>query len=48
VSTVPADGVRQANVAVYTKTGLSAGSHTIVVTKLSGSWSTLDGFEFID
>ncbi|WP_436499851.1 right-handed parallel beta-helix repeat-containing protein [Actinokineospora sp. HUAS TT18] len=48
VSTVPADGVRQANVVVFSKTGLSAGSHTIVVTKLSGSWATLDGFEFID
>ena len=44
VSTVPADGVRHANVAVYTRTGLSAGTHTIVVTKLSGTYAVLDGF----
>ncbi|WP_436492573.1 hypothetical protein [Actinokineospora sp. HUAS TT18] len=44
VSTVPADGQRRANVAVFSKTGLSPGSHTIVVTKLSGQYAVLDGF----
>ena len=44
VSTVPADGVRHANVAVYTRTGLTAGTHTVVVTKLSGNYAVLDGF----
>lgn len=44
VSTVPADGQRHANVAVYTATGLAPGNHTIVVTKLSGTYTTLDGF----
>jgi hypothetical protein len=48
VSTVPSDGQRHSNVAVYTATGLSPGNHTIVVTKLSGTYSTLDGFNIID
>ncbi|MEV6012355.1 hypothetical protein AB0M29_36825 [Streptomyces sp. NPDC051976] len=44
VSTVPADGRRHSNVPLYTKTGLAAGSHTVVVTALTGTVSTLDGF----
>ncbi|WP_377273483.1 hypothetical protein [Peterkaempfera sp. SMS 1(5)a] len=44
VSTLPSDGVRHANAAVYTSGLLSSGTHTIVVTKLSGQYSTLDGF----
>ncbi|HVK25091.1 MAG TPA: hypothetical protein VM677_27335, partial [Actinokineospora sp.] len=44
ISTVPVDGLRHANVAVFSRTGLTAGSHTIVVTKLSGQYSVLDGF----
>ncbi|WP_150130512.1 NosD domain-containing protein [Streptomyces sp. 150FB] len=44
VSTLPSDGVRHANVAVYTSGRLSSGTHTVVVTKLSGQYSTLDGF----
>ena len=44
VSTVPTDGVRHANVSVYSRTGLSNGTHTIVVTKLSGTYAVLDGF----
>lgn len=44
VSTLPSDGVRHANIAVYTSGRLSPGIHTIVVTKLSGQYSTLDGF----
>lgn len=45
VSTVPADGQRHSNVVVYAAIGLAAGSHTIVVTKLSGQYATLDGFQ---
>ena len=44
ISTLPSDGQRHSNVAVYTATGLSPGNHTIVVTKLSGTYTTLDGF----
>jgi hypothetical protein len=44
VSTLPSDGQRHSNVAVYTATGLAPGNHTIVVTKLSGTYTTLDGF----
>ncbi|MFF7995852.1 hypothetical protein ACFZDG_39540 [Kitasatospora xanthocidica] len=44
VNTVPADGKRHTNVPVYTATGLGAGNHTIVITKLSGEFATLDGF----
>ncbi len=44
VNTVPADGQRHSDVPVYTATGLSSGSHTIVVTKLSGTYATLNGF----
>ncbi|KAA2260671.1 hypothetical protein F0L68_19945 [Solihabitans fulvus] len=44
IDTVPADGQRHANVALFTATGLSSGAHTIVVTKLSGDYATLDGF----
>jgi hypothetical protein len=44
VNTVPSDGARHSNVVVYSATGLSSGSHTVVVTKLSGTYSTLDGF----
>jgi hypothetical protein len=44
ISTVPTDGQRHSNVAVYSATGLAAGNHTIVVTKLTGQYTTLDGF----
>ena len=44
ISTVPSDGNRHANVAVYTSGVLASGTHTIVVTKLSGQYTTLDGF----
>lgn len=44
VSTLPSDGARHANVAVYTSGVLASGTHTIVVTKLSGQYATLDGF----
>jgi hypothetical protein len=35
---------RQTNAVVCTTSGLARGTHTIVVTKLSGRYSTLDGF----
>jgi hypothetical protein len=44
VSTLSSDGQRHSNIAVYTATGLTPGNHTIVVTKLSGTYTTLDGF----
>ncbi len=45
VSTVPADGQRHVNVAVYSNLDLPVGLHTITVTKLSGQYMTTDGFE---
>ena len=47
-TTLPSDGQRHSNVAVYTATGLSPGNHAIVVTKLSGTYTTLDGFTITD
>ncbi|MFC9331015.1 discoidin domain-containing protein [Kitasatospora sp. NPDC057015] len=44
VSTFSTDGARHGNVAVYTSGTLSAGDHTVVVTKLSGTYTTIDGF----
>ncbi|PYC70624.1 hypothetical protein C7C46_27360 [Streptomyces tateyamensis] len=44
VNTVPTDGRRHSNVPVFTVTGLSAGPHTVTVSKLSGQYATLDGF----
>ncbi|MEV4616961.1 hypothetical protein AB0K43_30850 [Kitasatospora sp. NPDC049258] len=43
VSTLPTDGARHADVALYTSGLLPSGNHTIVVTKLSGQYATLDG-----
>ncbi|WP_328459260.1 hypothetical protein [Streptomyces sp. NBC_00448] len=45
VDTVPADGARHTDVPVYSSGTLSAGVHTVVVTKLSGSYATFDGIE---
>ncbi|WP_392675839.1 IPT/TIG domain-containing protein [Streptomyces sp. LN785] len=45
VDTVPADGIRHADAAIYTNSSLPAGIHTIVVSKLSGQYATFDGFE---
>ena len=44
VNTDSSDGNRHANVAVYNSGILASGTHTIVVTKLSGQYTTLDGF----
>lgn len=44
VTTLPGDGTRHANAALYTSGSLSSGTHTVVVTKLSGQYATLDGF----
>ncbi|WP_323122258.1 right-handed parallel beta-helix repeat-containing protein [Burkholderia alba] len=43
VSTVPADGKRHSNVAVYTSPLLARGQHTLTVTKLSGTYATMNG-----
>ncbi len=43
VSTVPADKQRHANVAIYTSPTLAGGPHTLTVTKLSGTYITMDG-----
>ncbi|MGS0894549.1 hypothetical protein ACVBGC_18765 [Burkholderia stagnalis] len=43
VSTIPADGKRHSNVAVYTSPVLARGKHTLTVTKLSGSYATMNG-----
>jgi hypothetical protein len=48
VNTVPTDGQRHSNVAVFTAAGLTYGTHTVTVTKLSGTYSTLDGFEILN
>ncbi|MFE0462574.1 hypothetical protein ACFW1A_25295, partial [Kitasatospora sp. NPDC058965] len=44
VNTVPTDGLRHTDVPVYTATGLTPGTHTVTVTKLSGQYATLDGY----
>lgn len=43
VDTTPADKQRHSNVAVYTSPVLSRGSHTLTVTKLSGTYATMNG-----
>ncbi|WP_370358555.1 hypothetical protein [Catenulispora sp. MAP12-49] len=48
VNTVPADGQRHTNAAVFSSAALSAGTHTIVITKLSGTYTTLDGFGIVN
>jgi hypothetical protein len=45
VDTVPGDGQRHSNVVVWSQSGLSAGVHTLVLTKVDGSYMTFDGFE---
>jgi hypothetical protein len=45
VDTVPADGQRHANVAVWSSPTLAPGVHTIVITKQSGSFMTFDGVD---
>ncbi|MFE0462573.1 hypothetical protein ACFW1A_25290, partial [Kitasatospora sp. NPDC058965] len=44
VSSLSSDGARHTDTPVFTAAGLAAGSHTVVITKLSGQYSTLDGF----
>ncbi|WP_124668668.1 right-handed parallel beta-helix repeat-containing protein [Burkholderia sp. Bp8986] len=43
VDTVPIDQHRHSNVAIYTSPMLSRGSHTLTVTKLSGTYATMNG-----
>jgi len=45
VDTVPADGQRHANVAVWSSPTLTQAVHTIVITKLSGTYMTFDGVD---
>ncbi len=45
VDTVPADGQRHANVAVWSSPTLAPDVHLIVITKLSGSYMTFDGVD---
>lgn len=45
VDTVPADGQRHSDVAVFTSPTLAPGLHTVTVTKLSGQYFTFDGVE---
>ena len=44
ISTVPANGIRVTNFAAFSVRGLTSGVHTITVTKLSGTYMTVDGF----
>ena len=45
VDTVPSDGQRHSNVVVWSQAGLAAGVHTLVLTKVDGTYMTFDGFE---
>ena len=45
VDTVPSDGQRHSDVAVWSQSGLAAGVHTLVLTKADGTYMTFDGFE---
>ena len=45
VDTVPADGQRHANVAVWSSPALAPGVHTIVIATLSGPYMTFDGVD---
>ncbi|GAA3479454.1 right-handed parallel beta-helix repeat-containing protein [Streptomyces yanii] len=44
VATTSDDGERHTNAVVFSADGLSSGTHTIVIEKLSGSYATFDGF----
>jgi len=43
--TVPGDGQRQSNVVTWSAEGLTAGVHTLVLTKVDGTYMTFDGVE---
>ncbi|HEX4832993.1 MAG TPA: hypothetical protein VH478_18075 [Trebonia sp.] len=45
VDTVPSDGQRHANVVTWSASGLTAGVHTLVLTKADGTYMTFDGVE---
>jgi len=45
VDTVPSDGQRHADQVIWSDADLSPGQHTVTVTKLSGTYTTLDAFE---
>jgi hypothetical protein len=43
--TAPGDGQRQSNVVTWSAEGLTAGVHTLVLTKVDGTYMTFDGVE---
>jgi hypothetical protein len=45
VSTLPPGSQRETNQVIWQDSGLAPGQHTVTVTKLSGTYTTLDGFE---
>jgi hypothetical protein len=45
VSTLPPGSQRESNQVIWQDSGLAPGQHTVTVTKLSGTYTTLDGFE---
>jgi hypothetical protein len=45
VNTVPSDGQRHSNVVTWSADGLTAGVHTLVLTKVDGTYMTFDGME---
>jgi hypothetical protein len=45
VDTVPSDGQRHSDVVTWSAEGLTAGVHTLVLTKVDGTYMTFDGAE---
>jgi hypothetical protein len=45
VDTVPSDGTRQGDAVTWSAEGLTAGVHTLVLTKVDGTYMTFDGAE---
>ena len=43
--TVPSDGQRHSDVVTWSAEGLTAGVHTLVLTKVDGTYMTFDGVE---
>ncbi|MDT8913680.1 hypothetical protein [Amycolatopsis sp. PS_44_ISF1] len=48
VDTRSTDGQRHSNTALFGVTGLTLGAHDITVTKLTGTYATLDGFDILN
>ena len=45
VDTAPSDGTRQGDVVTWSMEGLTSGVHTLVLTKVDGTYMTFDGVE---